>query len=71
MKAEKKFDCVAMKDRIQKRRREERSGMTEKEIDAQLDSGLRTSTSPIAQLWRRISKEKTRSNAVSAAVAVR
>lgn len=58
----KSFDCVEMKNRIQQELREQRAGMTDEEIEVQMERELRTSSSPIAQLWRRIEKNNELAN---------
>ena len=67
MKIKKDFDCVEMKNKIQQKLHEQRKGMTDDEIEAQMEQRLRTSQSPVAQLWRRISK-KQESSAGSSAI---
>ena len=52
----KTFDCVAMKNDIQKRLYEERKGMTPQEVKAAIEEKLDTSQAPIAQWWRKINK---------------
>ncbi len=59
MKAKKHFDCVEMKDQIQQKLREERKGMSDKEIEVRIEQKLKTSQSPIAAFWRRIEKRQT------------
>lgn len=56
------FDCVEMKNRIQQELREQRAGMTDEEIEVQMERELRTSSSTIAQLWRRIEKNNELAN---------
>ena len=54
MKATKTFDCVAMKNEIQAKLLRERAGMTDAEVHALVQERLRSSKSPVAQLWRRL-----------------
>ena len=66
MKMKKDFDCVEMKNLIQQKLREQRKGMTDKNIEAQIERGLEISQTPIAQLWRRIRKKKDTPSAIPA-----
>ena len=50
----KAFDCVAMKDEIQRKLREKHKGMTDEEIRDRFLRELETSNSPIARWWRRV-----------------
>jgi len=54
MKTTKTFDCVIMKNKIQARLLKERQGMSDAEVNALVQERLRTSKSPVAQLWRRL-----------------
>ena len=54
MKERKTFDCVAMKNEIQAKLLRERAGMPDAEVNALVQERLRTSKSPVAQLWRRL-----------------
>ena len=65
MKAEKDFDCVRMKNDIQKRLYERRKGMTPQEEREAIEHDLATSQSPIAVWWRKVSRSRTASSAVS------
>ncbi len=56
MKKKKDFDCVEMKNEIQKRLYEERKGMTPQEEREAIENKMTTSQSPIAQWWRRVQK---------------
>jgi len=58
VKKHKSFDCVEMKNEIQARLLKQWEGLSDREIEAQITQDLKTSQSPIAQLWRRISKAK-------------
>jgi len=62
MKKNKEFDCVEMKNSIQAQLLKEWEGMSDEEIEAQIDQKLRTSTSPVAKLWRSIVKRQTSSD---------
>ena len=66
MKMKKDFDCVEMKNLIQQKLREQRKGMTDKNIEAQIERGLEISQTPIAQLWRRIQKKRDTPSAIPA-----
>ena len=50
----KDFDCVKMKDEIQRKLRERWKNLSEGEIREQMRRDLETSQSPIAQWWRRV-----------------
>ena len=54
MKKAKHFDCVKMKNDIQARMLRKYRGMTDAEIQADMEHDLATSNSPVAQFWRRI-----------------
>ena len=58
MKMKKDFDCVEMKNQIQQKLHEQRKGMSDEEIEAQIEQKLRTSQSPAAKFWRRIAKKE-------------
>ena len=58
MKKQQAFDCVEMKNAIQRQLREERSGMTDKQQREALREKLDTSQSPVAVWWRKIRAEK-------------
>jgi len=66
MKTKKDFDCVEMKDDIQRRLYEQRKNMTSQEEVEAIRKNLRTSQSPIAKLWRRIERRQTRSDVAAA-----
>ena len=57
MKKAKRFDCVRMKNDIQAGMLRKYRGMTDAEIQADLEHELATSNSPAAQFWRRISSK--------------
>ena len=63
MKKQKTFDCVEMKNAIQRKLREERSGMTDKQQREALREKLDTSQSPAAVWWRKIRAEKPQQTA--------
>lgn len=57
MKMKKDFDCVEMKNEIQKRLYERRKNMTHQQELEDIEKRLTDSQSPIAQWWRRIEKK--------------
>ena len=61
----KSFDCVEMKNEIQRRLHEERKGMTPSEIKVAVEEKLEKSQAPIAQWWRKINKKKKEETFVS------
>ena len=54
MKTSKKFDCVAMKNEIQRKLLARRRNMTDAEAQADIRHKLETSRGPIGQLWGRL-----------------
>jgi len=54
VKATKALDCVELKNAIQARLLAEREGMGDDEVRALVQRKLATSTSPVAQLWRKL-----------------
>ncbi|MBN1671942.1 MAG: hypothetical protein JXR37_12965 [Kiritimatiellae bacterium] len=54
MKTAKSFDCVQMKNDIQKKAHARRAGMTETQRLADMNKQLESSGSPMAKLWREI-----------------
>ncbi len=52
MKMNKTFDCVKMKNDIQRKMQAERSGMTDAQWIATLHETLEKSDSPLARRWR-------------------
>ena len=62
MKKPKSFDCVRMKNEIQEKLRARRSGMTEAQRQADMNSQLEASNSPIAKWWREIKPATTPSS---------
>jgi hypothetical protein len=56
MKTAKKFDCVKMKDEIQRILIEERKGMTDKEYRLKIREELEKEDSPVGRLWKRLMK---------------
>ena len=54
MSQAKKFDCVEMKNEIQRKLREQQKGMTDEEIRRQFLHEMETSDSPVAQWWRTV-----------------
>ena len=57
MKVAKEFDCVAMKNRIQREMLEEEERIGEEEARRRRREWLMSSDSPLARLWREASKE--------------
>jgi type VI protein secretion system component VasK len=57
MKKAKRFDCVQMKNDIQAGMRHKYRGMTDAEIQADIEQQLATSDSPVAKLWRQVARE--------------
>lgn len=51
---EKKFDCVEMKDAIQRKLSLRRKGMSGRAIQSEMEKELEWSRSPIARYWRDI-----------------
>ncbi len=58
MNKKKNFDCVAMKDQIQKELLAEWQGMSNEEITSRIRTDLQESQSPLAKWWRRRSTEQ-------------
>lgn len=54
MRKTKAFDCVAMKDEIQRKLREQHQGMTDAEVRDRFLRKLETSDSSIARWWRTV-----------------
>ena len=54
MAEEKTFDCVAMKDEIQKRRRQQYVGLSDEQIRQRIRETLATLSDPAARKWREI-----------------
>ena len=61
----KRFDCVEMKNAIQKRLFAERKGMRPEQIIREMHIVLETSNSPAARFWRAIDGGKSMSSARS------
>ena len=57
MKKTRRFDCVQMKNDIQARMLRKYRGMTDAEIQADMEHDLATSNSIVAQFWRRITNK--------------
>ncbi len=53
MKREKSFDCVEMKNAVQKQLNKEYDGLTDEEIRKRRLHKLETSDSPLARTWRK------------------
>lgn len=62
MKATKTFDCVEMKNQIQRDLANKYEGLSEKEIQARRREELSTSDHPAARLWRRLTQETQNQN---------
>ena len=56
MKIARKFDCVEMKNRIQRELLEEEARIGEEEVRRRRREWLATSDSPLARLWREASE---------------
>ena len=56
MKTAKRFDCVAMKNRIQAKLAEEYRGLTDQQVRRRIRRKLASSKSPIGRLWRLLGK---------------
>lgn len=52
MKTAKRFDCVALKDRLQAEQAREWRGLTDEQIRRRIRRRLARSKSPVARLWR-------------------
>ena len=61
MKKPKDFDCVEMKNAIQRELLEQRAGLSDQEVRARIRHDLETSQSPIARWWRSINTPVKRS----------
>ncbi len=59
MKTEKEFDCVEMKNAIQRRLQRRRRGMSRDEIVADMDKSIAESGLPIATWWNQRNKRST------------
>ena len=57
MKADKRFDCVKMKDELQARLDEKYRGLTDEQIRERIRHELATSDGPIARLWRSVTQK--------------
>lgn len=56
MKSKKPFDCVKLKNDIQASLYHERKGMTQAEVHTAIEEKLETAQTPLAAMWRRLSK---------------
>jgi hypothetical protein len=54
MTGKKAFDCIAIKDEIQRRRRERYEGLSDEEIRRRMHETLATSPDPAARKWREL-----------------
>ena len=54
MNKAKQFDCIEMKNGIQRKLREKHKGMAEVEIHRQFVREMETSDSPVARWWRKV-----------------
>lgn len=61
MKMQKEFDCVQMKDAIQRRLQRRRQGMSTHEFIADMRKSIADSQSPVALWWRRLEKRQAES----------
>jgi hypothetical protein len=57
MNTEKEFDCVEMKNAIQRRLQRRRRGMSTDEFVADMDKSIAESDSPIATWWNQRKKK--------------
>ena len=51
-KRAKRFDCVAMKNRIQAEQAQEYRGLTDEQVRRRIRRALAKSKSPVGRLWR-------------------
>ena len=61
--AQKKFDCVEMKDRIQAEMLREYEGLSDEEVRERIQLKLETSDSVVAKKWRKMQSTKLPSDA--------
>ena len=54
MSGKKTFDCVAMKDEIQRRRRQQYADLSNEQIRQRMRETLANSSDPAARKWREI-----------------
>lgn len=54
MNKAKQFDCVEMKNEIQRKLREKHKGMTEEDIRRRFLHEMESSDSPVARWWRTV-----------------
>jgi hypothetical protein len=66
MKKAKRFDCVQMKNDIQAAMLRKYRGMTDDEIQADIERQLATSDSPVAKLWRQAAPQAEPANVAEA-----
>ena len=59
MRNGKKFDCVAMKNKIQSQLLSQWQSMEDADIESQIRDSLGKSQSSSAKLWRRIEKKRS------------
>ena len=60
MKTGKKFDCVAMKNKIQTSLNREWKGLSDKEIRERITYDLIHANDPVSQKWRSLVKREKR-----------
>ena len=60
MKTAKRFDCVAMKDRIQAEQARDYRGLTDEQIRRRIRRALARSKSPLGRLWRSLEARPAR-----------
>lgn len=63
MKNNKEFDCVEMKNAIQRRLQRRRRDMSRDEYIADVNKAIERSDSPAAEWWKRHQKSHARSDA--------
>ncbi len=58
MMKDKEFDCVEMKQQLQRRLLEKWGGLSDQEIEARFISEMEASGDRLAQWWRRVREQK-------------
>lgn len=54
MASKKTFDCIAVKDEVQQRRRQQCEGLSDEQIRQRMRETLAASSDPAARKWREI-----------------
>ena len=65
MKKDKAFDCVEMKNEIQRKLQAERQGLTGEELIQRIRKDIEESDSPIAKWWLDAGKKHSKEKAVA------